>query len=432
MLTVFGVHGAPGASTLAMHLAAHWASSGREVLLIEADPDGGSLSHNLGIQFTPGSASFVVSNLPVSSNHLVDHAQDVLFENLHVMPSPASPNGARDIFKTFSGYAEDLRSIAENEMAVIVDGGRITSESARSALASAAAGVVVVCRDGSNLYTIENLREVVALGPDDDRPQGCVVTIGKSAFSADEWQENSGLTFCGAIDLMPEMGPDLSPFLKPAKRASKKWRNSLDKVGERLYQYANPPVSNRPRSAAPHPQSLLAEPEASLDAGAAAAAASWDPAAPSSGWDPVAPRRTGRTGPGPRRSGGTGRSALAFPAPHAALRRPVRSDRRRPGRSRGPRPAGHGTVARLVRPVRRAPARARSLHRCPGSSPPRPARTRPGDCARPLHGSSPRAGTGRSHRSPLRRAAPVAVARRSCAVRAATARARLRLRRSAG
>ena len=134
VLTVYSTQGSPGASTTAMHLAAHWASEGREILLIEADPAGGSLSHNLGIQFTPGSASFVASGLPVQSNHLIDHAQDVLFENLHVMPAPASPTGARGIFDTFADFSEELRTISENEMAVIIDGGRMTADTAASAL----------------------------------------------------------------------------------------------------------------------------------------------------------------------------------------------------------------------------------------------------------------------------------------------------------
>ena len=144
MLTVYSTQGSPGASTTAMHLAANWASEGREVLLIEADPAGGSLSHNLGIQFTPGSASFVASGLPILSNHLIDHAQDVLFENLHVMPAPASPTGARGIFNTFAEFSENLRTISENEMAVIIDGGRMTADTAASALTTGATGVVVV------------------------------------------------------------------------------------------------------------------------------------------------------------------------------------------------------------------------------------------------------------------------------------------------
>ncbi len=254
MLTVYSTQGSPGASTTAMHLAAHWASTGREVLLIEADPAGGTLSHNLGIQFTPGSASFVASGLPVLSNHLIDHAQDVLFESLHVMPAPASPTGARGIFHTFADFFEDLRTISENEIAVIIDGGRITADTAASGLTTGAAGVVVVCRNNSQLSSLEHLKDVLAASPDDDGPQGCVVTIGNSPMDPEEWPESHGLTFCGSIEIVADMATDLSAYLGRKKRRSKKWWTSLEQVGERLYQYAQPPASDQPRRTKPPAQ----------------------------------------------------------------------------------------------------------------------------------------------------------------------------------
>ena len=252
MLTIYSTQGSPGASTTAMHLAANWASDGREVLLIELDPAGGSLSHNLGIQFTPGSASFVASGLPVLSNHLIDHAQDVLFENLHVMPTPASPSGARGIFNTFSGFAEDLRAISENEMAVVIDGGRVTADTAASALTTGATGVVVVCGTNSQMPSLEHLKGV--LDADDGYgPVGCAVSVGKSPMDPDEWLETCGLTFCGSIERVADMATDLSAYMARSKRKSKKWRASLQQVGEELYRFAHPPVSEasqRRRSAA--------------------------------------------------------------------------------------------------------------------------------------------------------------------------------------
>ena len=262
MLTVYSTQGSPGASTTAMHLAASWASEGREVLLIELDPAGGSMSHNLGIQFTPGSASFLASGLPALSNYLIDHAQDVLFENLHVMPAPASPTGARGIFNTFSDYAEDLRAISENEMAVIIDGGRITADAAASDLTARAAGVLVVCRHNSQLSSLEHLRSVLDAGGGGAGPKGCAVAVGKSPMEPDEWLE-TGLTFCGSIEIVSDMATDLSSYMARSKRKSKKWRASLEQVGETMYAYAQPPLSG-----ASH-RSHSAEPTATADTGAA-------------------------------------------------------------------------------------------------------------------------------------------------------------------
>ena len=248
MLTIYSTPGSPGASTLAMHLAAYWASIGREILLIEADPAGGSISRNLGIQFTPGTASFVAADQPARSNHLIDHSQDVLFASLHVMPAPATPTGARGIFEVLCTCAEDLRRIAENEMAVIIDGGRLSAEMAASKLTTAAAAAVVVCRDNSQLSTIQNLTDALGAGADDDATAGYAVTVGKSPISDEEWQQSHGLTFAGSIETIPDIGTDnLSVFLSRTKRKNKKWLTSLEQVAETLYPYAQPPMSNRSR-----------------------------------------------------------------------------------------------------------------------------------------------------------------------------------------
>ena len=285
MLTIYSTQGSPGASTTAMHLAANWATAGREVLLIEADPAGGSLSHNLGIQFTPGSASFVGSGLPILSNHLIAHAQDVLFENLHVMPAPASPTGARGIFNTFAEFSEDLRTISENEMAVIIDGGRMTADTAASALTTGATGVVVVCRNNSQLPSLEHLRDALAASPGGDGPQACAVTVGKSPMDPEEWQDNYGLTFSGSIEMVADMATDLSAYLGRSKRKSKKWRASLEPVGENLYPLAQPPVSDRPRRTRP---ATSPETEPAEDAGRAGGTGAAAVSHPSATQDPAA------------------------------------------------------------------------------------------------------------------------------------------------
>ena len=270
MLTVYSTQGSPGASTTALHLAAHWASMEREVLLIEADPAGGSLSRNLGIQFTPGSASFVASGLPVLSNHLIDHAQDVLFENLHVMPAPATPAGATGIFRTFAESTDDLRTISENEMAVIIDGGRITADTAVSTLTTGAAGVLVVCRDNSQLSSLDPLRGVFAAGPEHGGPRGWVVPIGKSALGDEEWLQSYGLTLCGTIGDDADMAADIAGHLNPNKRKAKKWRTGLERVGEKLYSCAQPPPSDRSGQPRPAEQPAPSGTEPADDAGSAA------------------------------------------------------------------------------------------------------------------------------------------------------------------
>ena len=277
MLTVYSAHGSPGASTTAMHLAAQWASTGTEVLLIEADPDGGSLSHHLGIQFTPGSASFVASGLPVRTGNLIDHSQDVLFNNLHVMPSTSSPTGAREIVRWWDERAGELRAISEAEMAVIVDGGRITAESVAAGLAAYAAGVVVVARGDSSQTTLEHIGALLSAEACGDDVERYVVTVGDAPLSAEEWREKCDITFGGSIAEFTEVTGDLSAFLNRNKRKSKKWRVSLEEVAGKLLPYAKPSASGGSRSRRP----------------AAAKEAPEEPAAPPPAPEPAPPTAVG-------------------------------------------------------------------------------------------------------------------------------------------
>ena len=251
MLTVYSAHGSPGASTTALYLAAQWASTGTEVLLIEADPGGGSLSHHLGVQFTPGSASFVASGLTVSGGNLIDHSQDVLFSNLHVMPSTSSPTGAREIVRWWDERAAELRAISEAEMAVVIDGGRITPESVAADLAAHAAGVVVVARGDTSRTGLEHIGSLLSAETCAEGVERCVVTLGDSPLSAEEWREKCDITFAGSIMDFEEVTGDLTAFLNRNKRKSKKWRVSLEEVAEKVLPYAKPSASDSSRSRRP-------------------------------------------------------------------------------------------------------------------------------------------------------------------------------------
>ena len=67
VIAVGSVHGSPGATTLALDLARLCARSpGREVLLIEADPDGGCLAARLDLAVKPGPVSYTHLTLPTN------------------------------------------------------------------------------------------------------------------------------------------------------------------------------------------------------------------------------------------------------------------------------------------------------------------------------------------------------------------------------
>ena len=157
------------------------------------------------------------------------------------MPAPASPGGARGIFKTLSAAHDKLRTISENEMAVVVDGGRITADTAASDLTAGAAAVLVVCREDSELSDLEPLKVALSGHSRPGGPEALVLAVGKSPLSAEEWLDTHGLTFCGVVEIASDMTTDLSTFLNRNKRKAKKWRMSLEQASEKLYPYAQPP-----------------------------------------------------------------------------------------------------------------------------------------------------------------------------------------------
>ena len=251
MLTVYSTYGSPGASTTAIYLAAHWASSGRQVLLIETDSAAGSLSQKLGIQFTPGTASFMAAGKPVTSANLIEHAQDVLFSDFHVMPTPSSPSGAKTVGDKFDRLGEELRDISDSEMAIIVDGGRLTADASTSELTTSAAAVLIVTRDDTQLSSLEHVSSVLVADASQPGPLGLVATVGPSPLSEAEWSGNHGLRLVGSADLGTERGTDLTMFMHRGKRKSRKLRGSLEKLADALYEYACPASADAPRTRLP-------------------------------------------------------------------------------------------------------------------------------------------------------------------------------------
>ena len=247
MLTIYSTHGSPGASTTAVYLAAQWASAGQQVLLVEADSASGSLSQKLGVGFTPGTASFVASGKPATAANLIEHAQDVLFSDLHVMPAPSSPSGAKAVAADLAALGDKLRDISDTEMAVIVDGGRLTPDARFSQLTTSAAGVLVVSRNNTQLSSLEHLQGALASSPQDPGPLGFSACIESSPLSIDQWRDDHGLTYLGEIEIARDGTADLSMFLSHGKRKFRKLRNSLERLAGALGESAFPGSTETPR-----------------------------------------------------------------------------------------------------------------------------------------------------------------------------------------
>ena len=259
MLTVFSADNSSESSLAPIWLAADWASKDREVLIVEANPAGGSISEVLGIPVNPGSASLIASGVPAQRDHLIEHSLDVISENLHVMPAPTTPEGARNVVASLEERAEELRQVSDKEMAVIVIGGQANEHILRRDLLSNAAGFALVSTPQTDMTDLElYLREFASL-PYGSEPKGFAFSVGPSQWQTSDWHTKCGLMFAGAVENSALVVQDYSVFTGKRKRKARRFLDSLEAVGELLYAYAHPPILIQQRELAEAEQKAQAQ-----------------------------------------------------------------------------------------------------------------------------------------------------------------------------
>lgn len=137
-----------GATTLGVALAATWTAS-RRVLLVEADPAGGTLAAAAGWPPEPGLVSLAAATRR-ARGHLDDLA--LVFEHCHALPggtpvlaAPASGEQARHALSMLEGV---LAELADLDADVLVDCGRLepTTQGTGTAFFAAAELALLVAR----------------------------------------------------------------------------------------------------------------------------------------------------------------------------------------------------------------------------------------------------------------------------------------------
>lgn len=125
VLCLVSAHGSPGVTTTALALAATWPEH-RRCLLVEADLCGGVISARYGVGDTPGVASLAAAARRggVSDELVWEHVQR-LPGGLQVLVGPPSPDESHAVLRDIAGELARWAA-AQPDVAVIVDGGRIT------------------------------------------------------------------------------------------------------------------------------------------------------------------------------------------------------------------------------------------------------------------------------------------------------------------
>jgi hypothetical protein len=178
--------GAPGVSTTTVGLAAAWP---RPVVLVEADPSGGSLAARFSLPYEPGVVSLAatarrsltVADLETGAQPLLGHAT--------VLPAPAGGGAAT---AAVTALAEPLSSALQTtrEVDVLLDFGRLSATSPTWPLAEVA-DRVVVCT-GAMLAEIQHLPAAAATLTDRGVGTGLVV-VGDGPWPLEEVAAFAGI-----------------------------------------------------------------------------------------------------------------------------------------------------------------------------------------------------------------------------------------------
>ena len=242
LVTVGSVRGGPGATTVAVALAAVWARSGRAPLLVEADPDGGVLAARFGLGHRPS-----LTELGVRARTSI-HPDD-LWPAVQALPAPgadppipvvvAHPS-ADQCQATLRTVGPRLGALLDSlpEHDVVADVGRLRPGSPALALVEASSLVLVVLRPRledidavAQRVTALNERGAVRLVLIGDRPYAAaevasVLGVGVLGVVADD--ERSAAAFRGDRNVH---GIGRLPLLRSARALAVEVAARLDGAG---------------------------------------------------------------------------------------------------------------------------------------------------------------------------------------------------------
>lgn len=139
--------GSPGATTLALALAASWPTSARRPrpLLVEADPSGGDVAARFGVSDTPGLMDLAAATRRAASPRVLGECVQMLPGEIHAVVGPAGAQQASAAVALFAAKGvELLRAGMGTAGTVLLDLGRLQHEAA--GLVEAADRVLLVTR----------------------------------------------------------------------------------------------------------------------------------------------------------------------------------------------------------------------------------------------------------------------------------------------
>ncbi len=216
LVTFFGAKGSPGVTTTALLAAALWP---RPAVLVDADPDGGDVALRLPrADGAPLDRSLgLLTLLPLARRELAahvvrEHSQTVL-GGVEVVAGLAGPEQVNAVGPLWGSLAGALHSLPDAD--VVVDAGRLHSQSVHLPLAQASDLVVCVLRLSVSgvVHARERLRTLdpVLVGASGRRPRVGVVIVAPAKAERDVLQVASGIqNLVPSVEMLGHLADDAS------------------------------------------------------------------------------------------------------------------------------------------------------------------------------------------------------------------------------
>ena len=200
LVAVASVVGSPGATRLALGIAAAWPDHERRRVVVEADPDGGRLGAELGIGVEPGLMALALASrtAALTGDELVERGAAAVGD-WYVIPAPASSEQTYSALVHAGGALAAVMTAGTDGPLWVVDAGRLSARSPALPFAKAADHVVVVT-DGSfpALQLVPHRIEAL-------RTAGCAVSVAvvePTAWATDEIADFVGADIVAVLPLV--------------------------------------------------------------------------------------------------------------------------------------------------------------------------------------------------------------------------------------
>ncbi len=226
---VASVAGSPGATRLAIGLAAAWPVPAHRRVLIEADPDGGRLGAELGTGVEPGlMALALAARSAVMTTDDVVHTGAAAVADWFLVPAPPSAEQTYSALVHAAPALADVMTSDDLSTDWFVDAGRLTARSPGLTLARSAGNLLLVTHGSfAELQLVPH--RVDAL-----RTAGCrveVVVVEPTQWSSSEVAEFVGADVVGVLPWVRTKRRDVAAMRGTAWRP---WWNAVDDIARCL------------------------------------------------------------------------------------------------------------------------------------------------------------------------------------------------------